>query len=107
MSGALSQRSSRSVGTGTRAGGARVLRGCRGGNAGEPAAGSKMAFQSVKAMPRWKTKDGHGTLKMCSEAFSELMNSVKKTCIDLSERYISVLEKQVILVEEKTKMTSL
>lgn len=91
-------------------GSARALQGCRGGSIGKPAAGFKMAFQSVKAGPKWKTKDRYGTLKIFSEAFFffSLLIQLKKTpCIDLSGRYISVLEKQVILVEEKTRMTFL
>ena len=66
-----------------------------------------MAFQSVKAMPKWKTKDRYRTLKIFPEAFFEFINSLKKIWIDLSERYISVPEKQVSSVEEKTRMTSL
>lgn len=81
------------MGTDKMVGSVRALRGCRGGNTGKPAAGFKMAFQSVKAMPKRKTKDGYGTLKIHSEAFFEFITSVKKICIDLSERYISVLEK--------------
>lgn len=90
-------------------GSARALQGCREGSIGKPAAGFKMAFQSVKAGPKWKTKDRYGTLKIFSEdVFFSLLIHLKKTpCIDLSGRYISVLEKQVILVEEKTRMTFL
>lgn len=34
---------------------------------GKPVAGFKMAFQSVKAMPKWKTKDRYDTPEMLYE----------------------------------------
>lgn len=91
------------VGTCKMGGSARVLPGCRGGNTGQPAAGFKMAFQSVKAMPKWKTKDRYGTLEMLYEPWVYLFSW--KICIDLSKRCTSTLEKQVILVQDKTRMT--
>lgn len=48
-------------------GSARALPGCRGGNAGKLAAGFQRAFLSVKAMPKWKTKDRCGTPEMLYE----------------------------------------
>lgn len=58
-------------------GSARALQGCRGGKVGRSAAGFKMAFQSVKAMARQRTKDRYGTSEIFLKGF-EFINSVKK-----------------------------
>lgn len=36
---------------------------------GKPAVTFKMAFQRVRAMPKWKAKDRYGTLKIFSAVF--------------------------------------
>lgn len=48
-------------------GSARARPGCRGGSTGKPAASFKMAFQSTKAISKWKKKDRYGTLEMLYE----------------------------------------
>lgn len=48
-------------------GSARALPGSPEGNMGKLVAGFKMAFQSVKAMPKWKTKDRYSATEMLYE----------------------------------------